>query len=87
MARDNTTQRMGGGFGLRIDAGTYDFSGSAVTVELPTCLSTVLSFLGVIEDDNVTVKSDRTVTSGAITVARATGGTSGAGFSYVALGY
>jgi len=86
MARDNTLQKSGG-IGLRYDAGTYDFVGSAVTVELPTVLTTVISFLGIVEDDNVTVKSDRVVTSGAITVTRATGGTSGAGISYIALGW
>lgn len=87
MARDGTLQKMASSMGGRIDYGTYDFVGSAVTVELPTCLSTVLSFLGIVEDDNVTVKSDRAVTAGCITVTRATGGTSGAGISYIAMGY
>ena len=87
MARDNALQRSIGAMGGRFDCGTYDFVTSAVTVELPTTLSTVLAFMGVVEDDNVTVKSDRTVTSGCITVTRAAGGTSGAGFSYMAVGY
>jgi hypothetical protein len=87
MAWDDQAQKRSGFVGGgRVEYGTYAFVTSAVTVELPTAMSSILMFMGVVEDDNVTVKSDRAITSQAVTVTRATGGTSGATFSYIMTG-
>jgi len=81
------TQKAAGMYGARVEFGTYSFVTSGVVVELPTTLTTVLAFLGIVTADEVVVTCDNVVSGSAVTVTRASGGTSATEFQYIMLGY
>ena len=69
-----------------MEYGTIAFATSDVTVEVPTRLNTIFMGLGA-TNDNFLAKCDRTITSGAVTFTRESGGASAAELSYIIGGY
>lgn len=72
--------------GGRLQTGKLAFSGTDLTVEVPTKFRKIISGFGV-TSDATGVSQDAVVTNGAVTFTRPSGGTSGATFDYVLTGY
>ncbi len=73
--------------GLYLEVGRLNFSAAGLTVEVPTKIRTnIICGFGVTQD-GTGVSQDAEITSGCVTFARPSGGTSGAYFNYVLFGY
>ena len=76
---------------LYVEIGNAAFSTTNSTVEVPTNLSEVL-YAVCFPDNSAThnandlLRTDKTITSGAVTVARGSSGTSGLSFTYIFIG-
>lgn len=74
-----------------VEFGTYNFTGTNATVEVPTNLSAIeAAFLTpktIAYNANDKLVTDGIITNDAVTVARNTGGSSGLQFYYMLIGY
>jgi len=80
------TQRIFSLNGGKMETGTLSFTTTSLTVEVPTKMTKILAGFGTTEDSTA-LWQDATITSGAVTFTRPSGGTSGASFSYVLIGW
>jgi hypothetical protein len=76
---------------LLVEIGTQAFTTTGVTVEVTTQLTEILYALltidnSVVDSANDRLRTDKVITSGAVTVQRATSGTSGAQFTFMFIG-
>jgi len=73
--------------GLYLEVGRLNFTTTATTIEVPTKLRTRI-FCGFgVTQDGTGVSQDGVITDGCVTFTRPSGGTSGAYFNYILLGY
>lgn len=73
--------------GLYLEVGKLNFTTNSTTIEVPTKIRTkILCGFGVTQD-GTGVSQDGVITSGCVTFTRPSGGTSGAYFNYILLGY
>lgn len=73
--------------GLYLEVGKLSFTTSGLTIEVPTKIRTkIICGFGVTQD-GTGVSQDAAITAGCVTFTRPSGGTSGAYFNYVLLGY
>ena len=73
--------------GLYLEVGRLNFTTTATTIEVPTKLRTKITCGFGVTQDGTGVSQDGVITDGCVTFTRPSGGTSGAYFNYILLGY
>lgn len=87
MAFNTVVQKLLKLAGLYLEVGKLSFTTTGLTYEVPTKIRTkVLCGFGITQD-GTGVSQDAVITSGCVTFTRPAGGTSGAYFNYILLGY